>query len=377
MMESIYLDYAATTPILPEVSAVIEEAHRRYWGNPSSSHRLGREAKQALESARATVADAIHAKESEIIFTSGGTESDFLALSGILLASTKRHLITTSVEHHAILHNATALHADHVETTLVSPSNDVATWITQLELALRHDTGLVSIMWVNNETGAVFPISQIAAFLFERQIPLHTDAVQALGTFSIDVRKDSVSALSLTAHKIFGPVGIGALYVREGTSFQPRIRGGKQEKNRRAGTENVPLILGFAKAVELCTASREAHFQKLLALRTAFLTNLQAALTGISDHSASEQAPHILNIGFEGVDNEALLMLLDLSGVFASAGSACSAGAIEPSHVLVALGYEQQEIRSSVRFSFSPYQSLEEIIEASRVVIRTVQQLRK
>ena len=376
MVESIYLDHAATTPVHPEVRQAMMACLEGSFGNPSSVHRVGRSAKQQLEQARSIVAKAIGARDSEIIFTSGGTESDFLALTGILLGGQARHLVTTSIEHHAILHTCDWLSSQGCEVTYVPPEKDGRVCAKRILDSIQPDTGLVSVMWVNNETGAVQPIAALADALRNSSVYLHTDAVQAVGSLSVNVKDTPVAALSLSGHKIFGPKGVGALYLRTDTPFRSMIRGGAQEKNRRAGTENLAGIIGLARAIELADKEREAREQIVLGYRERFLHHLVRELDGISDHSAPVYTGHILNIAFFGVPSETLLMALDLEGVFASAGSACTAGSVEPSHVLLAMGFSQDEVRSSVRFSFSPFQTRQEVDQAAAIVCKTVKRLR-
>ncbi len=375
-MKSIYLDYAATTPIHPDVQRAMMQSLEEDFGNPSSIHRAGRSAKQAVEDARSIVAKALGAKNHEIIFTSGGTESDVLALTGILMAGQARHMVTTSIEHHAVLHTCDWLADLGYEITYVAPQNDGSVLVEDMLHAVRSDTGLISMMWVNNETGAVQPVAELAQALVGSSVYLHTDAVQAIGSLAVNVKDTPVAALSLSGHKLFGPKGIGALYLRSGTPFRSIINGGTQEKNRRAGTENIASIIGLSHAINLTVTKREEYERLVCSHRDRFLQYMMENLDCAHEHRSKKQAGHILNIRFDNVPADLLLIALDLEGVFASAGSACTAGSIEPSHVLVAMGLSDEEVRSSVRFSFSPFVPVSAIERAATVVIDTVKRLR-
>lgn len=363
-MEQIYLDNAATTPLAPEVAQAMRPIFDAVFGNPSSVHRTGQAARKAVEGARRVVAAAIGADDAEIVFTSGGTEANFLALFGILRGTGKRHVVTTSIEHHAVLHACGLLEEMGYEVTRVAPQSDGIVRPDAVLDAVRPDTGLVSVMAVNNETGAIQPIGELAHGLQARSVAFHSDAVQAFGSMPIDVKAVPVSSLSVSGHKIYGPKGVGALYLRKGTPFQSMIRGGAQERNRRAGTENVAAIVGFAKAVELLTAEREARLERMRSLRTRFLRGLMEAVKGVEIITPEAAVPNIINVAIDGVSAETLLMALDLRGVAASSGSACTAGSLEPSHVLEAMGMARATIGSSVRFSFSSANHVEEIDRA-------------
>lgn len=349
---------------------------RDVFGNPSSVHRAGQKAREALDVARRTVSEAIGAGDSEIVFTSGGTESDFLALAGILTASGKKRLVTTGIEHHAVLHTCELLREWGFGVDFVRPAPDGRVRASDVLGAVRPDTGLVSVMWVNNETGAVQPIDELARELEGTGVSLHADAVQALGVQSIDVQSLPVSSLSFSGHKIFGPKGIGALYLRKGTPFKAILRGGAQERNRRAGTENVAGAAGFAKAVELAVRDRERRNEQVGRLRDRFLERLASAVDGVERNAFGETVPGIVNLRFRGVRAETLLMALDLRGVAASSGSACTSGSLEPSHVLQAMGLSEDEVLSSVRFSFSSLNHTEEVDRAVEIIARSVEKIR-
>ncbi len=354
MTEAIYLDYCATTPLHPEVRQAMQEPLERTFGNPSSLHRHGRQAAELLRTARVQVAAGIGASADEIIFTSGATEANNLALFGVMRAQPpgKRHLITSAIEHHAVLHTAQALASEGFELTIlpVDPTGQVQS--ADLRQALKKETALVSIMMVNNEMGAIQSIAELASIARGHGTLFHTDAVQGVGTLPVQVDLLGVDLLSLSAHKIYGPKGVGALYIRDGVSLEAFVHGGPQELRRRAGTENLPGIVGLGRAMELVTAHKDSEFQRLAALRARFIDRLRQSLPQTVVHGGETgQAPHILSIAFPGVDAELLLFHLDQMGISASMGSACNAEAIEPSHVLLALGLPMDLIGSTLRFS--------------------------
>ena len=375
-MQQIYLDNAATTAPSPAVLEAMQPYLSAVYGNPSSVHQTGQAAKMAVDNARAQMAETIGAATSEIVFTAGGTEADFLALLGVLRASEGRHVVTTAIEHHAVLHTCELLEEMGYEVSIVLPNRAGIVDADAVMAAVRPDTALVSVMWVNNETGAVQPIVELAARLQERGIPLHSDAVQALGPLPVDVNSVPVSLLSFSGHKIYGPKGVGALYLRRGTPFRPIIRGGSQERNRRAGTENVAAIVGFAKAAELLQSERDARNTHLAALRERFLAELNRSVSDWRLNSPEQAVKQICNVMFSGVLGESLLMLLDLAGIAASGGSACTAGSVQPSHVLQAMGLSDGDARSSVRFSFSSFNTLTEVDRAVAQIADAVSRLR-
>ncbi len=376
MSRQIYLDNAATTPIRQEVAEAMQPYFYEQFGNPSSIHHTGQVARQAIEQARLMVADYLNAAPAEVVFTAGGTEADFLALTGVLLGSGKRHLITTQIEHHAVLHTGEMLEDLGYEVTYVPPMRNGVMSVSSILEAIRPDTGLVSMMWVNNETGAIQPVKELALELSVRQIPFHVDAVQALGILPIDVAQIPVSLLSFSGHKIYGPKGTGALYIRKGTPYRSMLRGGAQERNRRAGTENVAGIVGFAKAVELLKRERDDRNQTVGKLRALFLQTLQQRLTGFELNSPKDGVPNVLNLYFHGVNAETLLMRLDLEGIAASGGSACTAGSADLSHVLLAMGLSEKRVGASLRFSFSSLNTAEEVALAAGKVAEIVEDLR-
>ncbi|EPZ39741.1 Cysteine desulfurase [Anoxybacillus ayderensis] len=380
-MERIYFDHAATSPVHPQVVEAMIPYMTTYFGNPSSIHSFGRESRRALDEARETIAKTIGAKGNEIIFTSGGTEADNLALVGVAMANRDegRHIITTSIEHHAVLNTCKYLQKQGFDVTYLPVDEHGIISVEQLKSALRDDTIIVSVMFGNNETGVLQPIHDIGQLLRDHGAYFHTDAVQAYGLVPIDVRELGIDLLSVSSHKINGPKGVGFLYVREGVRLTPHIYGGEQERKRRAGTENVPGIVGLQKAAELAQqtmAEKRAlyeQFQKVM-LTTFAQEGIHYAING---HETC-RLPHVLNVSFFGTNVEALLVNLDLAGIAASSGSACTAGSIDPSHVLVAMyGNESERIRSSVRFSFGYGNTLEQVERAAYDIVKIVKRLTK
>jgi len=389
-MSRIYLDANATTPVLPEVV----EAMRPFWsesfGNPSSAHHSGQRTRSAVEHARASVAKLLNCTAKELVFTSGGTESDNLALSGILQpyldSGEPAHLITTQIEHHAVLYAAESLERRGIEVTYLAPKRDGLIDPAAVEAVLKPHTKLVSIMLANNETGATQPIGKIARLtkaFAERnatQILVHTDAVQAAAKLPIDLTSEfkNVDLLSLSGHKMYAPQGTGVLFVRKGVQLAPLFYGGPHERQRRAGTENVPGIAALGRAAELAQ-------QWLLSSAPAALTSLrdrlEAGLLAAIPHTqlnaaASPRVPNTTNLRFEGIDAESLLIALDIQGIAASFGAACQSGAAEPSHVLLAMGLTPAEARSSLRLSLSRLTTIEEIDRALEIIPTAVARLR-
>ena len=355
-MTIIYLDHAATTPVHPDVTAKYTDLLGSLFGNPSSIHSYGREARKWLDEARKTMAQSINAQPTEIIFTSGGTEADNIAIFGTIAAMKTKgnHIITTNIEHHAVLNPCKQLELEGYEVTFLEADINGRIDASQVKDALTDETILVSIMLGNNEVGTVQPIHEIGELLKEHQAVFHTDAVQAYGIIPIDVEQLGVDLLSVSSHKLNGPKGVGYLYERTGTNTIPHMYGGEQERKRRAGTENVPAIVAFSDAVSIAQQSIEDNTKKY----KAFENNLTTVFgeQGLLYHvNAIETArlPHILNVSFPGTDIESLLVNLDMAGVCVSSGSACTAGSLEPSHVLTAMyGEGSPELRNSVRFSF-------------------------
>lgn len=379
MKEAIYVDHAATSPVHPVVAERMLSFMTTTFGNPSSIHSFGRKSRQAIDIAREKIALSIGAKESEIIFTSGGTEADNLAIIGTALANSHKgkHIITTAIEHHAVLHSCEELEKQGFEVTYLPVGEDGRIQMNDFHMALRDDTILVTIMLGNNEVGTIQPIQEIANLLEGHPAYLHTDAVQAFGAISINVNECNVDLLSVSGHKINGPKGIGFLYVREGTRISSLTYGGEQERKRRAGTENVPGILGLAEAVSISQIDMENRQNTYIKYKDIFKSilndkNISYEINGSEEHGL----PHIFNLYFSGINVESFLVNLDLAGIAASSGSACTAGSIEPSHVIVAMfGKESDRGRSSIRYSFGLGNTDEQITKVAEETARIVQRL--
>ncbi|MEH6946754.1 cysteine desulfurase family protein [Bacillus sp. JJ634] len=378
-MNRIYLDHAATSPMHPNVIDKMMTVMKSEFGNPSSIHAFGRQARHVLDEARMSIAASIGAERNEIIFTSGGTEADNTALIGIAEANKARgkHIITTEIEHHAILHTSQYLEKEGFEVTYLPVNSEGLISMADLKAALREDTILVSIMYGNNEVGTIQPIADIGAFLKEHQAYFHTDAVQAYGLVPIDVNALHIDLLSVSAHKINGPKGIGFLYVREGVKLQPHAHGGEQERKRRAGTESVPAIAGFAEAVKITQQTMVEKVEKYRTFKEILLARFEEA--GIQyqlNGSLEASLPHVLNVSFPGTNVESMLVNLDLAGIAVSSGSACTAGSIDPSHVLVAMfGKNSERTKNSIRFSFGLNNTNEEIKQAADETVKIVSRL--
>ena len=351
----IYLDHNATTPLDPAVADRMARALRDVWGNASSVHHFGQQAKAALDEARASVASLLSADASEIVFTAGGTEANNIAIRGAAEAlepSGRKHLITCGIEHEAVLHTmkAMARRGWRITTLPVDTSGIVA--VDRLREAITDDTALVSVMHANNEIGTVQPIAELAAIAHERGALFHTDAVQSAGKIPVDVRALGVDMLSIAAHKFYGPKGAGALWVKRGVRLLPFITGGRQERNRRAGTENVPALIGLGVAADLAKRKIETEGPRLAALRDRLESGVLSAIAGTDRNgAASPRVPNTTNISVDRVEAESLLIGLDLAGIAVSSGSACSSGTLEPSHVLKAMGYPHARTLGSIRFS--------------------------
>lgn len=375
----IYLDHAATTKISPAARDAMIAALDTY-GNPSSVHTLGQQASAELGRARETIARQLGASPREIYFTSGGSEGDNQALlTGAKngAAAGKRHIISTAMEHHAVLHTLEALEQQGFYVTYLKPDSEGRISPRQLEEAIRPDTALVSVIYVNNETGSIQPIRELAAVCHGHEIPLHTDAVQAVGHIPVDVKADGMDFLTLSAHKFHGPRGIGALYVRRGIRLHSLIDGGGQERGKRAGTENLPGIVGMAAALEEETAQLKKHMDYVEGLRNTLAAGLREIPHARINESPQHHAPGIVNVSFAGVEGESLLLLLDGAGICASAGSACSAGSLEPSHVLLSMGIPRDIVQGSLRLSLDHSNTPEEVSEAIAQVRAVVERLRK
>lgn len=366
----IYADHAATTAVRREVLEKMLPFFSIVYGNPSSIHQEGQKSKKAMEEARRKVAAALGASAREIVFTSGGTESDNQALmmGALSLKETGRHIVTSAIEHPAVLNTCRRLEKRGFDITYVMPGRDGMVPAEAVEKAMRPDTILVSLMMANNETGAIQPVDKVGEMIRHlkadehRKILFHVDAVQAFGKLPIRADQSGVDLLSVSSHKIYGPKGEGALYIRQNTDLGPLLTGGGQEGGRRSGTENVPAIAGFGEAADLSEREREQESERLRKLRDFFIQRVMAEIPGVQVNGNPEKClPGHASLRFEGVDAEALLILLDMKGICASAGSACSAGALEPSHVLTAMGLSRKEAASSLRFTFGRENTMEQM----------------
>ncbi|KYG31888.1 cysteine desulfurase family protein [Alkalihalobacillus trypoxylicola] len=380
-METIYLDHAATSPIHPEVVKVMMEVYEDNYGNPSSIHQTGRKARSSLDKARKLIAQYLCVSESELIFTSGGTESDNLAIIGYALANQKKgkHIITSSIEHHATLHACQELERKGFTVTYLPVDETGRVSLSDLKEALTAETILVTIMYGNNEVGTLQPINEISELLKDHQAKFHTDAVQACGVIPLFLNELAIDLVSISAHKLNGPKGVGLLYIKEGTVIQPGTFGGEQERKRRAGTENVAGVVGFAKAFEIAQKNMEIKNEQFKSFSRAFFDILErSGIDFLYNGNQNHQLPHIFNVSFPHVSVEAMLVNLDMEGISASSGSACTAGSIEPSHVLVAMFPDHKErYESAIRFSFGLNNTLKQVEEAAHKTVKVVKRLQK
>jgi cysteine desulfurase len=376
MMRRVYLDNNATTPVLPEVLEAMRPYFGEHFGNASSIHHHGQETRAAVERARESVAALLGCRASEVVFTSGGTEGDNLAIFG--LARSGDHVITSTVEHHAVLNSCKRLAAQACEVSFVPVDGRGLVDPADVKPAIRPNTKLITIMFANNETGVVQPVEEIGKIAAEGDIYFHTDAVQAAGKIPIDVNKIGCDLLTISGHKIHGPQGVGALYVRKGTRLEPMLHGGSHERSRRAGTENVPGIVGLGKAAELAVAGFErGNDRKMAAARDRLERELLEIEGTCLNGEGAPRVPNTTNILFDGIEGEALVIALDLKGLAVSTGAACSSGAIEPSHVLTAMGLSRDRAKASLRFSLGKQNTGEDVAFALGLVPETVARLRK
>lgn len=375
----IYLDNAATTPVSETVLQAMLPFFTENYGNPSSIYRKGREAKRALELSREQIADCLGARTGDLFFTSGGSESDNWAIKGVmreLAAQNKRHLITSRFEHHAVLHAAHALEQEGFSVTYLEVPPDGLIRPQQVEQALRPDTALVSILYANNEIGTIQPIPEIASVCHAHGVLLHTDAVQAAGILPINITEQNIDLLSLSAHKLHGPKGVGALYIRRGIRLQNLIDGGAQERGRRAGTENVAGIVGLGAALAEACSGREQRAARLCAMRDRLIDSALQIPGSHLNGDRQRRLPGNVSLCFEDVDGEALLLLLDRHNICASSGSACTAGSLDPSHVLLALGVPAQLAKGSLRLTLGRQNTAEDIETLLDVLPRAIDRLR-
>ena len=378
-MDRIYLDNAATTPVDKRVLEAMLPYYSDVFGNPSSLHSHGQEAKKAIEEAREKVAKALGADFDEIYFTSGGSESDNWALKGVAYALKEKgnHIITTEIEHHAVLHTCRYLEKEGFKVTYLPVDEYGLVKPEDLKKAITDKTILVSIMFANNEIGTIEPIEELVKIAHEKNVYFHTDAVQAVGNVPIDVKKLDVDLLSLSAHKIYGPKGVGALYIKKGVKIHSLIQGGTQEKNRRAGTENVPGIVGLGEAIELITKNLDSHINKLTFLRDKLINGILEKIPYVRlNGHPTKRLPGNVNLSFEFIDGESLILNLDMAGICASSGSACTSGSLEPSHVLLAIGLSKELARGSLRLTIGKDNTEEDIDKVLEALPQIVKRLR-
>ena len=375
----VYADNAATTKMSKAAIEAMVPCFEKFYGNPSSLHSIGQEAKEVLEQARADIAQCLGCESREIIFTSGGSEADnqaILSAAAYGARKGKRHIISTAFEHHAVLHTLKKLEKSGYEVTLLDVSQGHNITAQQVREAIREDTCLVTCMYANNEIGSVLPIAEIGAVCKEAGVPFHTDAVQAVGHIAINVKEQNIDLLSLSGHKFHGPKGVGALYARRGFTLASLIEGGAQERNKRAGTENLPAIVGMAAALKEACANLEANTAKVTALRDKLIAGLSQIPHSALNGDPVNRLPGNVSFCFEGIEGESLLLLLDMKGVSASSGSACTSGSLDPSHVLLAIGRVHDVAHGSLRLSLCHENTEEEIDHILAVVPQVVQYLR-
>ena len=379
-MRRIYLDHSATTPVDLEVAELMMTYYTEKYGNPSSVHSFGREAKQALEEARRQVAELIGATPQEVTFTSGGTEADNLAILGTAAALSKKgkHLITSAIEHHAVLETCEYLQKNGYELTVIPVDEEGIVLVEDVRKAIRPDTILISIMHANNEVGAIQPIVEIANLAKEHGITFHVDAVQSLGKIPINVKEMNIDLLTVSSHKIYGPKGVGALYIRKGVRIVPLAHGGSQEKRRRSGTENTPGIIGFGKACELIGKRMAEESELQTKLRDKLMNGILERIEYVKVNGplGEKRLPNNVNVSIRFVEGESLLLSLDMLGIAASSGSACTSGSLDPSHVLLAMGLVHEIAHGSLRFSLGHQNTEEEIDYVLEQLPKIVERLR-
>ena len=372
---SIYADHAATTAMSEAAIEAMTRCMREYYGNPSSLYRIGQQAKEVLEQAREDIASVIYAEPREIYFTSGGSEADNQAIRSAALVGKKKgknHIISTAFEHHAVLHTLEQLKTEGFEVTLLDVHENGVVLPEEVEAAIRPETCLVTVMYANNEIGTIQPIREIGAVCRAHQVLFHTDAVQAVGPLSIDVQAENIDYLSASSHKFHGPKGVGFLYARKGVPLLPLINGGAQEKGKRAGTENLPGIVGMAAALKETAAERDAEAIRLTALRDKLIAGLKEIPHSALNGDAEKRLPGNVSFCFEGIEGESLLLLLDEKGISASSGSACTSGSLDPSHVLLAIGRVHDVAHGSLRLTLgreNTPEDVEYIISAVKDVV--------
>ena len=380
MKKLIYLDNAATTKTAPEVVEAMLPYFTEYYGNPSSVYEFAGKSKQAVDAARKTIADSLGAKPEEIYFTAGGSESDNWALKATAeaYASKGKHIITSKIEHHAILHTCEYLEKRGFEITYLDVDENGVVKLDELEKAIRPDTILISVMFANNEIGTIQPIKEIGAIAKEHGILFHTDAVQAVGNVPVDVKEMNIDLLSLAGHKVYGPKGIGALYIRKGVRIDNLIHGGGQERARRAGTENIASIVGLGKAIELATEDLEGHMKKLSVLRDKLIDGILERIpySYLNGPRGDKRLPGNVNVRFTYIEGESILLSLDFEGICASSGSACTSGSLDPSHVLLAIGLPHELAHGSLRLTLGDGSTEEDVDYVLEVLPGIIQRIR-
>lgn len=379
-MKEYYLDYAATTYVKPEVLKVMLPFFTENFANPSSMYKAAKEARMAIEHARRQVANAIGADEDEIYFTSGGSEADNLVIKGYARANREKgnHIITSKIEHMAVLETCKMLEEEGFEITYLDVNENGFVDLDQLKCSIKPETILISIMFANNEIGTIQPVEEIANIARQNNILFHTDAVQAVGNIKIDVKKMGIDALSVSAHKFYGPKGVGALYIRRKYSFQPIISGGHQERNKRAGTENVPGIVGMGKAIEMATNKLADYVDKVTCVRNEYIKKIFEKIPDVKlNGDMIKRLPGNANISFKGVGSASLLLLLAEENIYVSSGSACTAGLSAPSHVLKAIGLNDEDASSAIRITFGEDFSITDLDYLVDKIAKNVNKLRK
>lgn len=378
-MKHVYMDHAATTYVKPEVLEEMMPYFTGKFGNPSSFYSISREVQEGVMKARSRVSKAINCKENEVYFTGGGSEADNWAIKGIASAYKNKgnHIITTKVEHHAVLHTCAYLEKNGFEVTYLDVDSEGFVKLEDLKNAITDKTILVSIMFANNEIGTIQPVKEIGAICREKKVLFHTDAVQAVGHIPVDVEEMNIDLLSMAGHKFYGPKGVGALYVRKGIRIHNLIHGGAQERNRRAGTENTASIVGMAKALEIATENLEEHNIKLRSLRDKLIDGLlKIPYTRLNGPRGEKRLPGNVNVSFEFIEGESILLSLDFEGICASSGSACTSGSLDPSHVLLAIGLPHEKAHGSLRLSLGDENTEEEVDYVLETVPPIIERLR-
>ena len=378
-MKNVYMDYSATTYVKPEVLEEMMPYFTEKFGNPSSFYGISRETKRAIDTAREKVAKGLNCLPDEVYFTGGGSEADNWAIKGIASAHKNKgnHIITTKIEHHAVLHTCQYLEKNGFEVTYLDVDSEGFINLDDLKNAITDKTILVSIMFANNEIGTIQPVKEIGEICKEKKVFFHTDAVQAVGNVPIDVKEMNIDMLSLAGHKIYGPKGIGVLYIKKGIKIDNLIHGGAQEKNRRAGTENIAGIVGLGKAMELATCNIEEHMEKMTALRDRLIDGLlKIPYTNLNGPRGEKRLPGNVNVRFRFIEGESILLSLDFKGVCASSGSACTSGSLDPSHVLLAIGLPHELAHGSLRLTLGAGSTQEDVDYVLEVTPPIIERLR-